>query len=290
MTLPQPGEAFEWTDGFGRAALVCRPLAPFARHVFTSRLWPLATAAGADAEEAWNGIAHALGADRSRLLRARQVHGRSVLTHREGQAIGQPTDADILVASSPQVVAAIQTADCVPVLIADTRTGTVAAAHAGWRGLAQRVPLAAVEAMVNEFAARESQLIAAIGPSIGACCYEVGGEVRDRFAAAGFDDREMSRWFSRDLRSSPANPSMPGMNPHAREGHWVLDMWTAARDQLRAAGVRDDRIFVAELCTASHPGAFCSYRRDGSAAGRMAAAIRPRHPDAMMRPEGSMMS
>ena len=96
-----------------------------------------------------------------------------------------PADADILVASGHQVVAAIQTADCVPVLIADTRTGAVAAAHAGWRGLAQRVPLAAVEAMVNGFATRESQLIAAIGPSIGACCYEVGGEVRDRFAAAG---------------------------------------------------------------------------------------------------------
>jgi YfiH family protein len=282
MTLPQPGDAFEWTDSFGRGALTCRPLALFARHVFTSRLWPLATATGVNAEEAWNGIAHALGAGRAGLLRARQVHGRSVLTHREGQAIGQSTDADILVTSSPQAVAAIQTADCVPVLIADTRTGTVAAAHAGWRGLAQRVPLAAVEAMVHGFAARESQLIAAIGPSIGACCYEVGGEVRDRFAAAAFDDREMSRWFSRDLRSSPANPSMPGMNPHPREGHWVLDMWTVARDQLRAAGVRDDRIFVAELCTASHPGAFCSYRRDGSAAGRMVAAIRAGRSDGMI--------
>jgi hypothetical protein len=67
---------------------------------------------------------------------------------------------------------------------------------------------------------------------------------------------------------------MSGLAPLAREGHWVFDLWAAARDQLRAAGVREDRIFVAELCTASHPDALCSYRRDGSAAGRMAAAIR----------------
>jgi YfiH family protein len=168
MTLPQPGDAFEWTDAFGRAALVCRPLAPFAHHIFTSRRWPLSTAAGADAEESWTRIAHALGADGSRLLRARQVHGASVLTHRAGQSIGEPTDADILVTNDPEVAATIQTADCVPVLIADTRTGAVAAAHAGWRGLAQRVPLATVGAMVDEFGTRESKLIAAIGPSMGA--------------------------------------------------------------------------------------------------------------------------
>ena len=278
MKLPQPGDTFEWTNEFGWAALICRPLAPFAHHIFTSRLWPLATPAAADAAETWNSIAYALGADGSRLLRGRQVHGAAVAAHREGEAIGQPIDADILVTNDPQVAAAIQTADCVPVLIADTRTGAVAAAHAGWRGLAQRVPLAAVEAMVNEFGARESKLIAAVGPSIGACCYEVGGEVRERFGAAGFDDWEMSRWFRHEAQSSPTNPSMSGLHRHAREGHWFFDPWAAARDQLRAAGVREDRIFVAELCTASHPDTLCSYRRDGSSAGRMAAAIRSSKP------------
>jgi hypothetical protein len=98
-------------------------------------------------------------------------------------------------------------------------------------------------------------------------------EVRDRFAAAGFTGWELTRWFTREARSSPTNPSMPGLNRRAPGGHWFLDMWTAARDQLRSAGVREDRIFVADLCTASHPEAFCSYRRDRSR-GRMAAAIR----------------
>jgi YfiH family protein len=274
MKLPQPGDAFEWTDAFGRAVLICRPLAPFAHHIFTSRLWPLATSAGANPGEVWNGIAHAVGADGARLLRARQVHGAAVVAHREGEPIGQPADADILVTNDPRVAAVIQTADCVPVLLADTRTGAVAAAHAGWRGLAQRVPLAAVEAMVREFGTRESTLIAAIGPAIGACCYEVGGEVRERFAAAGFGESELSRWFRREAQPSPVNPSMSGLHSHARADHWFLDVWSTAREQLRAAGVREDRIFAAELCTASHPDALCSYRRDGSSAGRMAAAIR----------------
>jgi copper oxidase (laccase) domain-containing protein len=67
---------------------------------------------------------------------------------------------------------------------------------------------------------------------------------------------------------------MPGLPPAPRGDHWFFDCWSSARDGLIAAGVPGDQVFVAELCTASHPGAFCSYRRDGSSAGRMAAAIR----------------
>jgi YfiH family protein len=272
MILPEPSDTFAWTETPSGPALLCRPLEPFATHIFTSRLWPLGTSSDRDAEESWRDIAHALGADGPRLLRARQVHGAAVVAHREGHPIGPRADADILLSSDPRVAPAVQTADCVPILIADSRTGAVAAAHAGWRGMAARVPLVTVEALVAEFGVRESKLIAAVGPSIGACCYEVGGDVRDRFAAAGFNEWELARWFTAEPRSSPTNPSMPGLNRRARDNHWFLDMWTAARDQLRSAGVREDRIFVADLCTASHPDAFCSYRRDRSR-GRMAAAI-----------------
>ena len=182
-------------------------------------------------------------------------------------------DADILMTDHTGVAAAVQTADCVPLLLADTRTGAVAAAHAGWRGLAERVPLAVVQAMEAEFGSRASKLIAAVGPSIGPCCYEIGGDLRHRFAAA-FTNWEMARWFSLEPRPSAANRSLAALSDRARDGHGFLDLWTAARDQLRAAGVREDRIFVAELCTASHPPTFCSSRRDGPQAGRMAAAIR----------------
>jgi len=272
--LPQPSETFEWRDVHGRMALVCRPLEPFAPHIFTSRFWRLGASSDADREESWQDIAGALGADGPRLLRAHQVHGATVVAQRQGHPIGPRADADILLSADAAVAPAVQTADCVPILIADSRTGAVAAAHAGWRGMAARVPLVTVEALVAEFGVRESKLIAAVGPSIGPCCYEVGGEVRDRFAAAGFSEWELTRWFANEAPSLPTNPPMPGLNRRAREGHWFLDLWTAARDQLRSAGVREDRIFVAELCTSSHD-AFCSYRRDGDRAGRLAAAIRP---------------
>ena len=273
MILPQPTEAFEWTSDPGRV-LVCRPLTPFAHHLFTSRLWPLGTSSGAHAEESWADVALALGVDPRALLRAHQVHGTHAVVHRRGRPVGPVADADIIATDDPAAAAAIQTADCVPVLLVDTRTGAVTAAHAGWRGLAQRALRRAVEAMVEAFGTRESKLVAAVGPAIGACCYEVGGEVRDRFAAAGFEDWEMARWFSAEARPTARNPSLPGKHLHARDGHWFLDLWAAATDQLRGAGVREDRIFVAELCTASHPEMLCSYRRDGASAGRMAAAIR----------------
>jgi purine-nucleoside/S-methyl-5'-thioadenosine phosphorylase / adenosine deaminase len=164
----------------------------------------------------------------------------------------------------------------VPLLIADERTAAVAAAHAGWQGLAAGVPSAAVTALAREFGSRPSDLIAVIGPSIGACCYEVGTAVRDRFEAAGFGPGRIARWFREEPRPTSRNPSMPGLPRPLRASHWFFDAWSAARDQLEEAGVPADRIFVAELCTASHPDTMCSYRREGSAAGRIAGAIRSR--------------
>jgi copper oxidase (laccase) domain-containing protein len=151
----------------------------------------------------------------------------------------------------------------------------VAAAHAGWRGLASGVPLATIAALVREFDCRPDDLIAAAGPSIGACCYEVGPEVRRRFEDAGWPESAMTRWFLPRPQPTVRNPSMPRLEAAARSDRWYFDSGRAARDQLETAGVTPDRIFLADLCTASHP-ALCSYRRDGVGAGRMAAAIRPR--------------
>ena len=129
--------------------------------------------------------------------------------------------------------------------------------------------------MAREFASASADLVAAIGPSIGACCYEVGGDVRQAFEQAGFDRRQMARWFRELPVASRLNPPMPGRGSIRRADHWFFDGWSAARDQLIEAGVPAAQIFVAELCTASHPGTLCSYRRDGQLAGRMAGAIRP---------------
>jgi hypothetical protein len=196
--------------------------------------------------------------------------------HRKGDRIpSNSPQADIIITDDPAAALAVQAADCVPLLMADRRIGGVAAAHAGWRGLAARVPGVTVEALSREFGSRPADLVVAVGPSIGACCYEVGANVRQHFETAQFPDADLARWFHTDPQPTAANPSLPNLLAARRAGHWYFDCWAAIRDGLATAGVPADQIFVAELCTASHPAALCSYRRDGAPAGRMVGAIRP---------------
>jgi YfiH family protein len=161
------------------------------------------------------------------------------------------------------------------VLLADRGRGVVAAAHAGWRGLAADGPRAAIDALARTFGTSPADVIAALGPSIGACCYEVGSEVRDRFALAGYPERTLARWFLQRPAVIDGNPAMPRVAQGvSRPDRWYFDGWAVARDQLVAAGVCASQIFGARLCTASHPDLFCSYRRDGAPSGRLAGAIR----------------
>jgi len=252
-------------------ALRSAPLSGLADHFFTTRQLRLR----GDSEEAdWALAAATIGVAPSRLLRLHQVHGRRAVVVRrddltaQGQAaaaVGGATcrpDADILVSDDPTVGLAIQVADCVPLLMAHRKSGVVAAVHAGWRGTVARAVEAAVDVLRGEFGALPEDLVVAHGPSIGACCYEVGPDVVAAFESAGFG-AQADRWFSRDDR-----------------GALRLDLWTANRDQLLAAGVRAGDIHQSGLCTASHPQWFASYRRDGPGTGRIAAVIRSRAPSA----------
>jgi YfiH family protein len=190
------------------------------------------------------------------------VHGASVVIRRRDgdRASGRELpEADILISDDPEVALAIQTADCVPLLVADAAHGAVAAAHAGWRGLAAHVPARVVQAMTQEFASRPADLIVAIGPSISGPRYEVGRDVRKRFEEAGFTAGQIARWFV-----------------DGRPQHFHFDGWQSARDQLEAAGVPPSQIHIAGLCTSTYPEVLCSYRRDGTRAGRLAAVIRAR--------------
>ena len=277
MILPQPGDAFEWMEAPG-SALVCRPLERFARHFFTTRAWPLGSATAGSNLASWNGVARAMDVEPAHLLRVHQVHGASVVVQRTSESVVGGADADIVLSNDPAVALAVQTADCVPLLIADRRTSAIAAAHAGWRGTALGVAQATVRSIAREFGGRPSDLIVAIGPSIGPCCYEVGADVRARFDAAGFSEAEVARWFLSEPQPSAANPLLGGLSNTSRPGHWFFDLWTATSDQLIAAGVPHHQIFGSELCTASHPDAFCFHRRDGSRAGRMVAVIRKAEP------------
>jgi YfiH family protein len=279
MIPPSLSSSFAWQNTAAGTALVCRPVLAFASHLFTTRQWALGSRSAEEDDEArWSEVAEAIGVKPTALVRGRQVHGRAVIV--ASSHGDQRSDGDIVITANAALAAAVQAADCVPLLIVDQRSGAVAAAHAGWRGMAARVPAAAVDALSREFGSRPADLLAAIGPSIGACCYEVGSQVRDRFAAAGFSDTQLGRWFLDAPAPSERNHSMPGLPPRRREDHWFLDGWTIVRDQLVSAGVPADQTFGADLCTASHADLLCSYRRDGAAAGRIAGVIasRPQRP------------
>ena len=278
--LPKPNGGFAWVQATAGPALVCRALEPYAEHLFTTRPWALGAPTGGNRTAAWDEVARALGVDGAHLSRAHQVHGASVVVRRLGDThrLGEPDepfpDADIIVSDDPALALAIQTADCVPLLIADRRTSAVAVAHAGWKGMAAGVPLVTVDALSRHLGSQPADLVAAVGPSVGACCYEVGVEVLDAFRRGGFDEVARQRWFFTVPQPSAKNPSMTGLPPTPRPDHWFFDGWAAARRQLEAAGIPADQIHVAGLCTASHQETLCSYRRDGRRAGRIAGAIR----------------
>jgi YfiH family protein len=183
------------------------------------------------------------------LRRARQVHGARIATEQECSG-PTPPKADGVASASPGIPVAVFTADCVPILMATSCGTTVAAVHAGWRGLAAGVVTAGVAA-VRELARRPSPLVAAMGPHIGACCYEVDGSVvdalRERFA-----------------------PALEGASRPTRPGHVAIDLAALAREALVGAGLAPDAIGVLpDACTRCDRERFFSYRRDGLAAGRL---------------------
>ncbi len=277
FTLPKPNGAFRWVQLSGGPALVCDPLTPVASHFFTTRGWKLGDPAAT--ESGWIQVADAAGVELARLGRLRQVHGAGSVSLRKGSEHierngGTLDEADIILTDDETQAITIKVADCQPILIVDRRTCAVAAAHAGWRGLAARVPVVTVQRLAAEFGSRPQDLLVAIGPSIGACCYEVGPEVRERFKT--FSDTA-ERWFGFEPKALVGNPPVATLPATRQAGHWFFDGWQCALDQLTSAGVPADQIFVAGLCTASHGGVFCSYRRDGAGVtGRMVGVIRPK--------------
>jgi hypothetical protein len=275
VTSTQPSGGFRWVQLGTLPALVCLAVQPFADHFFTTREWRLGEPRP-DAADGWIQVAAHARVRLEQLGRLQQVHGTDVVTYKRHQQVpgGATPKGDIVLTDDPSVALAVQTADCVPLLVVDRRTQTVAAAHAGWRGLAARVPVVAIERMVSDFRCRREDLLVAIGPSIGACCYEVGEDVRARFSRERFSPSQIEVWFRSEPAILAANPPMRRLSHKRRPDHWFFDGWACAREQLVSAGVPPDQIFGADLCTASHESVFCSYRRDGAGAGRIAAVIR----------------
>ncbi len=175
----------------------------------------------------------------------KQVHGTVVVDAGAVRA-DAPPEADASSTNARGVVCTVMAADCMPVLLAARDGSVVGAAHAGWRGLCAGV----IEKTVDEMRVPGAGLQAWLGPAIGPRAYEVGGEVRDAFVA-------------RD--AAAAGAFVP-----TRPGHWLLDLYSIARQRLAACGV--GAVYGGDFCTHSEPERFFSFRRD-AAMQRMAACI-----------------
>lgn len=257
MTLPRVPESFFWTDTPSGVILKCRPLDAIAPHFFTTREVPLSSSGD------WERVGALANASSVAMLN--QVHGRDVVEIRAGT---QPPlhlqDADALISDHPRVAIAVKAADCVPLLMADSRTGAVAAVHAGWRGTAAGAATSALDALERVFHTRAADVTVAIGPSIGACCYEVGSELVDAFAAHGHARHLVDRWFR--VRDRGAGIGA--------KGRLSLDVAGANRDQLVLAGVPEQQVYDCGLCTAMHLDVLTSYRAEKGNATRIAGVIR----------------
>lgn len=272
MALPGVPDPFYWTGTAVGTVLKCRPLEAVAPHLFTTRAVALASA------DDWRRVAGLLDAEDTVTLN--QVHGRGVVVVRAGASAPHRQDADALVANHPGLAVAVRAADCVPLLFADRETGAVAAVHAGWRGTAAGASAAALEALARQFGSRPADVIVAIGPRIGACCYQVGSELVDAFAAAGHARHLVDRWFLIGDRGSGVADREAGLgdrgSSNRERGRLRLDVAAANRDQLVLAGVPEQHIHDCGLCTAMHLDVLTSFRAEKEKAGRIAGVIRAR--------------
>ncbi|MCA1591170.1 MAG: peptidoglycan editing factor PgeF [Acidobacteria bacterium] len=254
---------FNWREGGqGVRALVCEPLE---RDGFTNAFSTRAGGVSAFPQDALNlagfdeDAAENIQENRRRFFKLLggewrlsacwQVHGPDVRVVRErADTRSEEERCDALTTRETGVLLGVKTADCVPVLLGDARTGACAAVHAGWRGTLAGIAARTLERMSAEFGTNPADVRAAIGPSARACCYEVGAEVieafKDKFPKA-------AAWFKT-----------------TREGHALADIQRANFDQLVGAGVEAMRVHVLPLCTMCRTDLFFSYRQEKKLHGR----------------------
>lgn len=245
-------------------------------------------------------FAEALGCGGFPMAALRQTHSAIVYCASPGegkipvhyQLAGNPSpdaghaprtrSGDALLSNRARLLLAIRVADCVPILMVDRKRRAVAAVHAGWRGALTRIVEKAAGEMGRMFHSRPEDLLAAVGPSIRRCCYDVGPEVADAFcgafpageeffhrvAATGEELRMALRYQTLFTLQAP-----PGHQAEDPLSKIHLDLAAAVGYQLEHAGIPRRRIFVADYCTACRTDLFYSFRKEGALAGRMMAVI-----------------
>ncbi len=193
----------------------------------------------------------AIGLAGHRITTLRQVHGDRILDVDE--PVKRAGDGDAMATGQAGVLLAILTADCVPVLLVDPRRRVCAAVHAGWRGTAAKIAGKAVAHLSVRYGCDSADLLAAIGPSIGTCCFEVGPEVIAAFRDAWEDDLD------------------PFLEPRGAKG--MLDLRGLNRLALLETGIPEESISLVGPCARCAAADFYSYRRDGARAGRQVSVV-----------------
>jgi YfiH family protein len=209
------------------------------------------------------------------LITLRQVHSdtiRFVEAPSKSQLVG-----DGLITSTPGLLLVIQTADCLPIILVDSKNRAVGVFHAGWRGTLKRIIEKGVGEMRRRFGTRARDLKAAIGPGIHGCCYQVGKEVREQFES---QFAYAAKLFREIEESDPVRDKYPMLFLTARPpGHSelpkkiFLDLVEANRQQLLSAGVPARSIEASPLCTSCNPELLFSYRAEKGRTGRMMAVV-----------------
>jgi len=245
---------FFWRERDGVKVLVCRPLedAGFTNG-FSTRVGGVSPFPNGDLNLAGfnEDSAENIHENRRRFLKifdgdyrlamVWQVHGSDMKLLRSVEDIGDSEEnADAVVSDIPGILAGAKTADCVPVLVGDPKTKAYAAIHAGWRGTVSSIVSKTIARMIEKYGSNPADMIAAIGPAACGRNYEIGQDVMDEFAG---NFVESEKYFS------PTS-----------EGHALVDLHLANRDQLVAAGLKDENVFTAPFCTMERIDLFFSYR------------------------------
>jgi polyphenol oxidase len=214
----------------------------------------------------------AAGAKDLPLVTLKQFH--SDVIHLFDSPTAEPCRGDASITDRPGLLLAVQTADCVPILLVDPKKRAIAAIHAGWRGTLARIAAKTIGKMQMHFGTNPRNLLAAIGPSIGPCCYEVGTEVATQFLSQFPDAPTYFDEFRTGDEPNPIqwlNMAPPGHQPPPKGVR--LDLRKANRSQLLAAGLRSQNIHTVDLCTACRPDLLFSYRKEGPMSGRLMSVI-----------------
>ncbi len=205
-------------------------------------------------------LSHALGFDLSSLVTCQQIHQNNVALV-DGSHLKKDRflphnaimETDALVTDVPGITLMTRYADCVPLLFYDPKTHTVAIAHAGWKGTLAHIGQKTVEVLVKDYHCQPQNILAAIGPSIGPCCYQISNTM-----------------------ASQAEKELPCSNEYFREllnDGLYFNLWQANKKQLQSAGIEESNIHCADLCTSCNFDLFFSYRKEKGTTGRFAALI-----------------